>query len=148
MPSLLSSRCRCFTAPRRIRLTGPHPVLPLSSTNVIIQHGGIHTLPNSTSQSPFTRLSTFWLASGGITATENEGNVSIPAHRSTLELTISTDTHAKLIRAGYLRQVSSPPIYFMPMHLSYTVSYAVTCRHIPHVTPGSEGSGETREVNR
>ncbi|KAI0419170.1 hypothetical protein F5X98DRAFT_83059 [Xylaria grammica] len=45
----------------------------------------------------FSRLSSFWLASGGITATKHE------------------DGHAKLIRAGYLRQSHAGIFHILPL---------------------------------
>ncbi|KAI1807334.1 prolyl-tRNA synthetase [Daldinia bambusicola] len=65
--------------------------------------------PSSTSASPnshplepdvqdsFTRLSKFWIPTGGITATENE------------------DAHSKLIRAGYLRQSHAGIFHMLPL---------------------------------
>ncbi|KAI8958767.1 prolyl-tRNA synthetase [Daldinia sp. FL1419] len=45
----------------------------------------------------FTRLSRFWIPTGGITATENE------------------DSHSKLIRAGYLRQSHAGIFHMLPL---------------------------------
>ncbi|KAI1375580.1 prolyl-tRNA synthetase [Hypoxylon crocopeplum] len=56
-----------------------------------------NTLPESNLRDNFTRLSNFWIPSGGITATENEA------------------THARLIRAGYLRQSHAGIFHMLPL---------------------------------
>ncbi|KAI1641611.1 prolyl-tRNA synthetase [Daldinia loculata] len=53
--------------------------------------------PESNIQDSFTRLSKFWIPTGGITATENE------------------DAHSKLIRAGYLRQSHAGIFHMLPL---------------------------------
>ncbi|KAI0447044.1 class II aaRS and biotin synthetase [Xylaria telfairii] len=58
----------------------------------IQQHRHISSAPGH-----FSRLSNFWLATGGITATERE------------------DGHAKLIRAGYLRQSHAGIFHMLPL---------------------------------
>ncbi|KAI0387320.1 prolyl-tRNA synthetase [Hypomontagnella monticulosa] len=56
-----------------------------------------HSVPESTIQDSFTRLSKFWVPTGGIAATENE------------------DAHNKLIRAGYLRQSHAGIFHMLPL---------------------------------
>lgn len=53
--------------------------------------------PEPDIQDSFTRLSKFWVPTGGITATENE------------------DAHNKLIRAGYLRQSHAGIFHMLPL---------------------------------
>ncbi|KAI1482482.1 prolyl-tRNA synthetase [Daldinia eschscholtzii] len=53
--------------------------------------------PEASIQDSFTRLSKFWIPTGGITATENE------------------DAHSKLIRAGYLRQSHAGIFHMLPL---------------------------------
>ncbi|KAI1660962.1 prolyl-tRNA synthetase [Daldinia decipiens] len=53
--------------------------------------------PEPNIQDSFTRLSKFWIPTGGITATENE------------------DAHSKLIRAGYLRQSHAGIFHMLPL---------------------------------
>ncbi|KAI1744054.1 class II aaRS and biotin synthetase [Xylaria scruposa] len=58
-----------------------------------------HTTSSLESRAPgyFSRLSNFWLATGGITQTERE------------------DGHAKLVRAGYLRQSHAGIFHLLPL---------------------------------
>ncbi|KAI1776719.1 prolyl-tRNA synthetase [Hypoxylon cercidicola] len=60
-------------------------------------HSPTNTLPEFIVQDSFTRRSKFWIPTGGITATENE------------------DAHAKLIRAGYLRQSHAGIFHMLPL---------------------------------
>ncbi|KAI0828378.1 prolyl-tRNA synthetase [Hypoxylon sp. FL0890] len=71
----------------RVYATRPSSNLA-SSTNIS---------PESHIQDSFTRRSNFWIPTGGITATENE------------------DAHAKLIRAGYLRQSHAGIFHMLPL---------------------------------
>ncbi|KAI1764037.1 prolyl-tRNA synthetase [Hypoxylon sp. FL1150] len=66
----------------------------LSST---IRPSPANPLPQPYKQEGFTRLSRFWIPTGGITATKNE------------------DAHAKLIRAGYLRQSHAGIFHMLPL---------------------------------
>ncbi|KAI2616549.1 prolyl-tRNA synthetase [Hypoxylon sp. NC1633] len=54
-------------------------------------------VPESNIKDTFTRLSRFWVPTGGLTATDNE------------------DAHAKLIRAGYLRQSHAGIFHMLPL---------------------------------
>lgn len=65
----------------------------LSST----AHSSTNNQIESNVQDSFTRRSKFWIPTGGITATENE------------------DAHAKLIRAGYLRQSHAGIFHMLPL---------------------------------
>ncbi|KAI8630401.1 class II aaRS and biotin synthetase [Xylariaceae sp. FL1651] len=79
----------CLSLQRRVRLQQRrHLSNSLSSRN---------ELQDSRPPGRFSRLSSFWLATGGITATESE------------------DGHAKLIRAGYLRQSHAGIFHMLPL---------------------------------
>ncbi|KAI1415650.1 prolyl-tRNA synthetase [Hypoxylon sp. FL1857] len=73
---------------RCLRVYGTRPLSASASTK---------TLPEPHIQDSFTRRSKFWIPTGGITATENE------------------DAHAKLIRAGYLRQSHAGIFHMLPL---------------------------------
>ncbi|KAI0151965.1 prolyl-tRNA synthetase [Hypoxylon sp. NC0597] len=71
-----------------LRFCRSRPSSGLASTNIS---------PESIIQDSFTRRSKFWIPTGGIVATENE------------------DAHAKLIRAGYLRQSHAGIFHMLPL---------------------------------
>ncbi|KAI0525788.1 class II aaRS and biotin synthetase [Xylaria bambusicola] len=74
---------------RQTRILQRHHLSTVSSTDT--------GAPASHLPSRFSRLSSFWLATGGITQTEGE------------------DGHAKLIRAGYLRQSHAGIFHTLPL---------------------------------
>ncbi|KAK5628476.1 hypothetical protein RRF57_004191 [Xylaria bambusicola] len=86
---LRSAPNRCVSLQRQTRILQRHHLstVSLRSTGAPAPH-----LP-----SRFSRLSSFWLATGGITQTEGE------------------DGHAKLIRAGYLRQSHAGIFHTLPL---------------------------------
>ncbi|KAI1137939.1 prolyl-tRNA synthetase [Hypoxylon sp. FL0543] len=72
-----------------LRIYGTRPSSALASST--------NSLPETQIQDSFTRRSKFWIPTGGIIATENE------------------DAHAKLIRAGYLRQSHAGIFHMLPL---------------------------------
>lgn len=83
-PRNIQRCCSFFQLPRRAGITQRRY---LSNT----------PSPRDNCTSDFSRLSTFWLATGGRTPTENE------------------DGHAKLIRAGFLRQTHAGIFHVLPL---------------------------------
>ncbi|KAI1821923.1 class II aaRS and biotin synthetase [Xylaria intraflava] len=79
----------CLPLQRRITLPGARYPRNASSRRTIVQE--------SEASDRYTRISRFWLAAGGINKAKNE------------------DGHAKLIRAGYLRQSHAGIFHILPL---------------------------------